>query len=291
MAQYEYEILAEGIGFGEGPVWRESQQDLIFASVSTGRVLKWSEDEGITTLVTLPSGGANGLAEGLDGTIYVAQCGGHSPAQRDPRAPGGVQAVRTDGSVDWVSLQQVASNDLCLGPDGYLYVTDPTRPPNRNDGRLWRVDPETGDALLLLSVVYFINGIGFDLNNDLYVSSSNDRRLIRFPFSDGGVLGQPEIAVQMSHNHPDGFAFDTDNNITIAAFSREEGTPGDVQLWTPDGEFIESFEVGHSLKVTNVALTVEAVLYITVGDGQKVIRVPGRPAPGIRLHPFRDNSR
>jgi gluconolactonase len=287
MVGRDFDILGEGYGFGEGPVWREKTQDLLFCSISTGRVMRWSAAEGVTTFATLPSGGPNALAEGPDGRIYLAQCGGgHSPAQIDFRAPGGVQAVDDAGAVEWITLALIEPNDLCFGPDGWLYVTDPTRPSTRRDARLWRCNIETGEAELLFSVDYFANGIAFDAAGDLFVANSSDGAVIRYPFDDGR-LGQPEVAIRMDHNIPDGMAFDLNGNLIIATVSRGE-QPGDVQVWAPDGALVECFRVGESKKVTNLVLSEDRTLYVTTGDGkQELIRVPNWPTGPLPLFPFR----
>ena len=162
----EYHVLGTGIGFGEGPVWRSGTQDLVFCSLSTARVLRWSAAEGITTLARLPAGGANGLAEGPDGRLYLAQTGGshpHAPAPLDCRAAGGVQVIDHAGRVEWVTLAPFEPNDLCFGPDGWIYVTDPTRPVKRRDARLWHCNVETGEVRIVKMVS--VNDCGIPINS------------------------------------------------------------------------------------------------------------------------------
>lgn len=285
MTQVRYDILTNGAGFIEGPVWREETRDVVFCSITTGRVMRWSEGDGLSVYCDLPTGAPNGLTADADGSVYVAQCGGNWPAPIDVRAPGGVQRVTPDGELEWVTLHPVSPNDLCFGPDGWLYVTDPTRP-LRDDGRVWRIDVESGASELILSLPGFVNGIGFDANDDLYVSSTNDRSILRFPFEGDGVVGPPEVALTLEHNHPDGFAFDQDNNLTIAAVSHDD-RPGDVQMWSLKGELLECFSFGEVRKITNLTLTPDATLYITASDDGQLLRVGDRPSAALPLHPFR----
>jgi len=284
----EYHVLGTGIGFGEGPVWRSGTQDLVFCSLSTARVLRWSAAEGITTLARLPAGGANGLAEGPDGRLYLAQTGGshpHAPAPLDYRAAGGVQVIDHEGRVEWVTLAPFEPNDLCFGPDGWLYVTDPTRPVKRRDARLWHCNVETGEAQLLTSVDYFANGIAFDAAGDLFVANTSDGTILRYPLRDG-QLGEPSVAIRMDHNVPDGIAFDMNGNLLIASVSWTSD-PGDVQVWAPDGSPVECFRVGNAKKVTNLAISGDRTLYVTTGDSEELIRVPNWPAGPLPLFPFR----
>jgi hypothetical protein len=43
---------------------------------------------------------------------------------------GGVAVV----SIGWLSTKPTSPNDICIGPDGWVYCTDPTRPMGSNDG-------------------------------------------------------------------------------------------------------------------------------------------------------------
>src|SRR5262249_18067242 len=134
-------------------------------------------------------------------------------------------------------------NDLCFGPDGLLYLTDPTYPASKSDGRLWRVDVESKAAELLLSVPWFTNGIGFGFEDDvIYVADTGGARIVGFPLTAEG-LGKPETAIQLEHGRPDGFAFDVEQNFVIAALPRA-GDLGDVQVWSPDGKLLQCLRPG-----------------------------------------------
>ena len=86
-----------------------------------------------------------------------------------------VKRVKRDGSVSWLTQDPIAPNDLCFGPDGWLYVTDPTRDFDpRTDGRLFRVNIETGECQLICTVDYYPNGIGFGPDDALYVANCRD---------------------------------------------------------------------------------------------------------------------
>jgi gluconolactonase len=278
-------ILATDVGFAEGPVITRAG-DVIVTSVDRGVLYK--AKGGKATVFAQTRGGPNGAAEGHDGKIYVAQNSGNWRAGPFTHGmTGGVQVVGTDGAVEWLTQDPVYASDLCFGPDGYLYVTDPSRRPSRNDGRLWRIDVETGEADLLLSVPYFPNGINFGLEDDaIYVASTRDSKIVRYPLNDG-KLGDPETAVQMTEGLPDGFAFDASGNIVIAAITLDGGK-GSVQTWDPNGKLLDVFHPGSHSFYTNVALSEDGVLIVTDADeAGSVIEVSAWPAKGLALHPFR----
>jgi gluconolactonase len=197
-----------------------------------------------------------------------------------------VQVVAPDGMVRWLTRDPIAPNDLCLGPDGLLYVTDPTRRPSRDDGRLWRCDPETGEAEMLLSVPWYPNGIGFGPEDDaLYVASTGEREIKRFPLLNGR-LGRPEVVIRMERGHPDGFAFDADGNLIVCAVSMTEA-PGELQTWSPNGRLLDVLRPGPGRRYTNAALSADRVLIVTDSDGGRVLAFDSWPTAGLPLHPFR----
>jgi gluconolactonase len=261
--------------------------DIVVTSIDRGHLYRVSDAK--SELFAVTGGGPNGATEGIDGSIYVAQNGGRGRTFRKPTMTGGIQAVRPDGRVVWVTTDPVAPNDLCFGPDGLLYLTDPTRRPARDDGRLWRVDVANGDSELLASTDWFPNGIGFGLEDDaIYVASTGDNTIRRLVVGPAGV-GKAEIVISMKsdHVHPDGFAFDDAGNIVIASFGTADGTAGNVQTWSLDGKLLDLLELGTSRFYTNVAITKDHKLLVTDSDLGAVLVVEDWPHAGMPLHPFR----
>jgi gluconolactonase len=276
-------VLAEDVGRCEGPIWRQDGS-IAIVSLDHGCIYAVADSGRRTLAVT--GGGPNGAAEGRDGSLFVAQNGGKPPARLWPLVTGGIQIVQPGGRVDWLSQDPVSPNDICFGPDGLLYFTDPTRRrPARDDGRIWRCDPETGDAELLLSTGWYPNGIAFGKADDaLYVADTGQSRIVRFPMVSGG-LGRQEVAVEMIHGMPDGLAFDTEGNLLIAAGS--PGGEGDIQTYDAGGRLVDVFVPAASPAITNLALSADHRLLVTDSDGHRLLLVEGWPTAGLPLHPFR----
>jgi gluconolactonase len=275
--------FAADLGFVEGPVVRGD--NVVCTSIDRGCVYEVGRSGPRELAVT--GGGPNGAAAGPDGSLFVAQNGGRNPARRWPDVCGGVQVVEPTGSVRWLTRDPVSPNDLCFGPDGYLYVTDPTRGPARNDGRLWRCDIETGEAELLVSVPWYPNGIAFGLQDDaVFVASTGERRIVRFELQ-GGWLGQGATFATLPRGLPDGLAFDALGNLIVAVVGEQDGEPGQIWTFDPGGSPIDVFCPGSSRKYTNVALDTRSQLFITDADEGVVLVAPGWPNPGLDLHPFR----
>ena len=278
----EGRIVARDLGFTEGPVITQAGEFMV-TSIDHGCLYRITADACEVLAVT--GGGPNGAAEGIGATIYVSQNGGKRPAHRWPNVTGGIQVIHDGGRVEWLTQDPVSPNDLCFGPDGLLYCTDPTRGRPRDDGRLWRCDPTTGEAELLCSVPWYPNGIGFGLeDNAVYVASTGEQRIWRFPIIQSG-LGKPDAFAQLASGLPDGFAFDAGGNLLVAAVG-ENGTPGQIQTYDRDGTLVDAFEPSSSSKITNVALGSDGTMLVTDADGGTAIVVDW-PNPGLPLHPFR----
>jgi gluconolactonase len=280
------QTIATGVGFAEGPVITP-EGEVFVTSIDHGRVYRIT-DAGAETFAEL-GGGANGATLGEDGTLYVAQNGGrwsHQGPAWGLDSVGGVQAVQLDGSVQWVTQDPISPNDLCFGPDGYLYVTDPTRAPRGADGRIWRVDTDSGEAELLLSVPWFPNGIGFGAGDAVYLASTWEASIVRFTLNKG-QLADPETVIEMEYGYPDGFAFDAEGNLLVGAISDTEDSPGEIQVWSPSGSLLDTLRPGPGSKYTNIALGEDRTLIIAGSSLGEVLSVEEWPVAGLPLHPFR----
>jgi gluconolactonase len=282
----EGRVLGSDLGFTEGPVITQAG-DFIVTSIDHGCLYRITADG--CEVVAITGGGPNGATEGppdgMGPTYYVSQNGGRRPAHKWPFITGGIQVAHPGGRVEWLTQDPISPNDLCFGPDGLLYCTDPTRGRPRDDGRLWRCDPRIGEAELMCSVPWYPNGIGFGLEDDaVYVASTGEQRIWRFPITTSG-LGKPEVFAQLTYGLPDGFAFDADGNLLVAAVGENDGA-GQIQTFDREGMLVDALEPGPHTKYTNVALSPGGTLLVTDADDGCALAFDW-PAPGLPLHPFR----
>jgi gluconolactonase len=275
------DVLASGLGALEGPVTCQDGS-LVVTSIDQGKLYRLMGDRAEVLATT--GGGPNGATEGADGSIYVAQNGGAAPAKNEIRSPAGVQVIEPSGVLRRFGEGMLSPNDLCFGPDGYLYVTDPTRKPERDEGRIWRCDVKTQECTPIVSCDWYPNGIGFSSDDDwIYVADSRHCRIVRTPIDDPRA-GTVETMFKLDHGIPDGFAFDIEDNLLVAC-PRFEPAGGDVQVYR-DGRLIETIRPGTSKLYTNVAISRDSRLYLCDAERGEILASPWH-RPGLVLHPFR----
>lgn len=275
-------LLSSDAGFCEGPVILE---DGSVAAVAIDRgCVTLTSLKGETRVLARTGGGPNGLtADGKDG-FFLCQNGGIWPAVE--KGDAGVQFIDRDGTVSQVATGLTAPNDLAFGPDGLLYITDPTRTPERNNGRIWRFNPATGECAIWLRVPFYCNGIGFGREDDrVYIADTGGARIVT------AALRQPDAAqlttvARMRHGLPDGFAFDVDGRILTGSIGAAEGDEGCLELHDPRQGFMARIPCQGSRFVTNVAISPAGRAVITdSGNGRLLQWQYG--VPGLPLHPCR----
>jgi gluconolactonase len=281
----EPRILAENLGFTEGPVWTRDGR-LLVTSISHGVIYEVAPD-GVTSVFATTSGGPNGMTEGSGGQLYIAQNGGIFEASKrsDTSAKPGIQVI-DGGHVSYVADEGLgAPNDLCFGPDGRLYFTDPrgwARPDEVQPGRVFAM-PLDGKPELLAEGPAFTNGIAFGVDPScLYVTVTFERRVLRYRVRDGR-LDAPEEYCKIDPGMPDGMCFDVDGRLYVAATVAEE-----VQVFETSGSCVDRLKCGENSMITNCCFggPDNTTLFVTDARRERVLAFDLDVA-GLPLYPFR----
>ena len=274
--------LAHGLGFLEGPTLLRTGGVLV---VSLDQQCLYVIDEQGTTTVAGSDAAPNGATEGPDGVVYVAAFSGAWPARDDCSGRAGIYAWSDGRELELLTDAPAAPNDLCFGPDGLLYVTDPVR--GASSGRLWVIDVRTGASRVLGELNWYPNGIGFGEDDALWVADTYGRRLLRVKTS-GSRQGTASEAFLLRDGRPDGFAFDADGHIVVAAHGPLEQPSSSVQVWTTDGELADVlFDDASATYCTNVAIADDGTIFVTDAKHGRLLRLEARLRSGLPLHPFR----
>lgn len=253
-----FEVRASGLAFPEGPVILPDG-GIVVTQLMSGQVTLVKADGSRQDVHA--GGSPNGTTLGSDGALYVTQHGGLDPWVADKATPGIQRVDFTNGTVedlviDTGDLELIAPNDLCFGPDGRLYFTDPgvgfDLEGRHGTSRVWAVGPSMVAELVIDPGPAYHNGIGFLPDGRLIWVESYDRNVV--VVEDG----QPRVIAQLAEGHiPDGFAISADGRIFIAT-----ALSCCVDVVTFDGEILAPIELGPEAHATNCAFD-GSTLWIT----------------------------
>lgn len=273
MINWKPNILAEGLGFPEGPM-AVGNGVVIFTEIEGQRLARY--ENGKVETLAHTGGGANGATPDGQGNYYVTNNGGLSSGpngqwRADPLIDGKIQRVNSQGQISDIDLDLPGEkphrpNDLCFGPDGWLYFTDPHNWEdirNLKPGRVNRTDLN-GTVEQLAEVKRFPNGIGFGPDRRLYVAESVTKHIWVYDWSEKG-LGEAEVFCVLPAGYPDGFCFARSGELIVT------GSGGDIIcVIGKDGKMLERFDSPAQTSPTNCCIG-DGKLYVTYsGTGQLV---------------------
>jgi gluconolactonase len=232
-------IFASNLSFPEGPVALADGTWLcVEGGAERGCVTRISPD-GKTKSVVAKTGRPNGLAIDAEGHIWVAES--QTPSLLRLTLDGKVEVVATacDGQ------PFLFPNDLCLGPDGAIYMTDSGvhigefAPGGKirsdymqveYDGRIYRVDVKSGKIRQLDFGIKFTNGIAFGTDGALYANETLTGMIYRYEWKGGGIGPRQGFGNVIDPNAPpgwkgpDGMAFGSDGNLYVAVYAQQDIT-------------------------------------------------------------------
>lgn len=254
------ERLADGFRWSEGPVWRPTEEDLLFSDVPANTVYRWKDGEGVSVFLR-PSGdtgvwgkssgeGANGLTLDAGGRLVLCQHGDRRIARLGAGSP------RYEALVDRYDGKRFNSpNDLCFDRAGNLFFTDPPyglgqeAPQDLEQSGVYRRAID-GAVQLLCGSLERPNGIALSPDErTLYVANSGDRpgmRTFLMAFAlhtDGSVDsgreffdGEP-LRAKRGGGLMDGLKVDVHGNLWATG-------PGGVLILSPKGKLLGTILTG-----------------------------------------------
>ncbi len=268
----EPKVIAGGLGFGEGPLWHKDGF-LIFSDVKKNRIMKldngkletFLEESGCTgapSEMQSDQRGANGIAYDHNGNLIFCQHGNHSIAR-----------LRGDGTVEimvdsYNGKRLNSPNDLCVGPDGSIYFSDP--PYGIKDKKIQpdHAQPVAGvyrwfeGALELLTSEFdYPNGVCFSPDYKyLYIGSNapDEKRIVRYDVRKGILFNR----ILFAEENADGIKTDHEGNLYLATM---EG----IVILSPAGQRIAFIEMPEM--ATNICLY-DGQMYVTAE--KKVYLIP-----------------
>lgn len=262
-ASVEYERLAAGFQFTEGPLWDPMQRRLLFSDIPGNAIHQWTAAEG-TRAVRAPSGMANGLAWDRHGRLLCCE---HATSR--------VTRVEADGTItaiasafDGKALN--SPNDIVAKGDGGIYFTDPTygrmeyygvaRAPVLGFRGVYRVEPNGTRITLLADDFDQPNGLCFSADEQRLFVNDTERMHVRvFDVAGDGTLRNGRIWAELAGEGagaPDGMKIDTEENLYccgpggIHVLDRTGRLLGVIRVPCPAANFTWGDEDRRSLFIT-----------------------------------------
>jgi gluconolactonase len=218
------EVLGEGFRWLEGPVWFADHDCLYVSDVPNDRVLRWSEDGGVSVF-RRPSGFANGHARDQQGRLISCS--------HEDRC---VSRTEVDGTLTVLASHYQgrrlnSPNDVVCRSDGSIWFSDPPYGINTDyeggkqkselPAALYRIDPVTAELTVAADDFDGPNGLAFSPDESvLYVSESGSQfdpepsqYIRRFEVGEDGRVTGGESFYKVQPGFADGFRVDDRGNI------------------------------------------------------------------------------
>lgn len=231
--------VCTGYQFVEGPVWIEADCPLLRTAASESRGLLFSDIpasrlyrlvDGRSEIVREPTGQANGNALDPDGMLVSCE---HEHRRVSRFEWKGVPRSVVDR---YQGRRLNSPNDVAVRSDGMIFFTDPPYGVADELRELdfqgvYRVEPDSGEAVLLVDDFDKPNGLAFSGDQSLlYVADTEKGHLRRFAVAADGRLAGDELFCECER--PDGICIDTNGNVWVACMAG-------IEVFGADGQQIE----------------------------------------------------
>jgi gluconolactonase len=297
----EFDVIAEGLAFPEGPI-AMPDGSLLFVDIPNGNLMRtWGD--GKVEVVCHTGDGPNGAAIGPDGAVYICNSGG-GDIGRDADGNltfGPLPASYTGGYIGRVDLatgrheriyeacdgnRLSSPNDLVFDAAGGMWFTDMGRPIGRERtiSGLYYAKADGSS----ISEQYFggisFNGVGLSPDEKtVYVADTWPARIWSFALSAPGTIAPSAwpmtyVATMPGHMEVDSLALTASGNICVATISN-----GGIAVVTPQGA-IDHHPIPDPY-VTNICFGGPNLrtAYITAPGRGHILRTEW-PEPGLPLN-------
>ena len=275
------EIIAEGFGWSEGPLWIESKKMLLFSDIPQNTVYKWTEKKG-KEIYLKPSGytgsakrggetGSNALLLNKESKLILCQHGNRQIAQMVANLDTPLASYKAI-AYNFQSKKFNSPNDAVYLNNGDLFFTDPPYGLEKNmDDPLKEIPFQgvyevktSGEVKLLTDTITRPNGIALmPGEKTLLVANSDPAKPFWYAFDldTNDSLINPRIfcdastATKTEKGLPDGMKIDKNGNVFAAG-------PGGIWIFNKDGKVLGKIKIPE--QTSNCALSAdEKTLYIT----------------------------
>jgi gluconolactonase len=223
IAGAEWETIAEGFGFTEGPVWHR-RGSLLFSDIPNSRIHRWRDGE--TSVYREPSGQSNGLTFDEQGRLVACHHETRCVTRETAHEPLPI-ATHFEGK------RLNSPNDVVVRSDGRIFFTDPPYGIREEQRELpyngvFTIAPQ-GSLALLIDDFDRPNGLALSPDeHTLYIADTQRMHVRAFDVDREGALSGDRVFAEMREDgRPDGMKVDRDGRLYVSA--------GTVQVFAADG--------------------------------------------------------
>ena len=244
---HPHEIIADGLGFPEGPV-AMADGSVLVVEIRPGRITRVYPDGRKETVAT-PGGGPNGMAIGPNEALYVCNNGGFEWYEQDGMLlPGNAASNYTTGRIERIDIatgkverlydscdghKLSGPNDIVFDAHGGFYFTDLGKhfDHSTDAGGLFYALPD-GSKITRLIHGPDLNGVGLSPDGKtVYAASTSRRVVLAFDIVAPGVLA-PEplpavpgrfVTTWANKTYLDSLAIEANGNIAQATLIESAG--------------------------------------------------------------------
>ena len=214
----EFEQMATGFVFTEGPVWDSGY--LYFVDIRTNLLCRMKPGEDYE-VVRRETGAGDGLTFDHNGNLLMCE-GSHRRLTRTNKDTGRIEII----AERWNKLRLNSPNDVIARPDGTVYFTDPAWAVSPEDRQLdfagvYRISPD-GEVHMEADDNEFPNGLALSPDGSkLYVSNTRTTPYLNvYEVKSDGSLGKGERFADIPYGPngtvdgvPDGVKVDESGNV------------------------------------------------------------------------------
>lgn len=298
----DFEVVAEGLQFPEGPIWM-LDGSIVLVEIARGTLTRvWN---GRTEVIAQLGGGPNGAAVGPDGAVYVCNNGGFSWRRwNDLLLPSGTPPDYTTGRIERVDLATGAftrvydacngnrlcgPNDIVFDRNGGFWFTDLGKryARHRDISGLYYARPDGSSITEAAFGFLSLNGVGLSPDErTVYCNETDTGRLYAFDVASPGVIdttGGPRgrLLCTLPGNQPlDSLAVEANGNVCGATIYN-----GGITTFTPAGT--HEHVAFPDMLTTNICFGGADMrdAYITLSGTGRLIKARW-PRPGLKLNHY-----
>jgi len=240
--------IAQGLTFGEGPVWDKRTGQLYWVDIIGNTIWKWKPGVG-REVVLSPSGHANGMTFDKEGRLTVAGWCSRT-----------IYRFEHDGTITTIASKYQdkkfnSPNDIVVRSDGSTYWTDSAgglvipgmvaQDVQRYLDMMgvFRLTPDGKEVQLVIADCTYPNGLAFSPDEKiLYVNDTRLALIRAFDVNPDGSVGPGRIFHKLTGTEDgvaDGMKCDVEGNVYCTG-------PGGVHVIAPDGRLLGRLKIpGH----------------------------------------------